>query len=258
MINKIKNNLTYLFCAGLGLFNFIFLAFPYVESFVDSRDYPAMNWSQGVSGYKVMQFFEMGFSGVMSAIFQIIILILGIAILGFGVLGLLKAFGIVSVLPDEIGKFKTEKIGDFALYALAGLNLLLFIFLIILCASNTESYGSTSSAGVRLSAGVFFVLIFVIGAVVALIILKKKFPATEGGESVSFVCSQCGKKAKAKDKFCNACGGAIEKKVERKEEYVCSKCGDKATAKDKFCNECGGAIVKVESNEEKPLEESNS
>ena len=255
MMDKIKKNLTYVFCAGLGLLNFIFLAFNYVASFAEYSYSGLGEYSQsyGVSGYKVMDMWELKFSGVMSSLIQLFILLLGIALFAWGVLGLLKAFGVFEKFPDNIGKLESKKVGEFGLFGLAGLNVLLLIFLIILTASNTEKneYGS---AGIKLSAGIFIALIFTVGAVVALKVLEKKLPATdEGGETVTYVCGKCGKKAKAKDKFCNECGGEIEKKVVVKEEYACEKCGKKATAKDKFCNGCGGAVVvkKEEQKEEK-------
>ena len=245
MMNKLKNNLAYVFCAGFGLLNFIFLAFNYITSFAKYSYGGYGNYSQsyGVSGYKVMDLWELKFSGVMSSIIQLFILLLGIALLAWGVLGLLKAFGIFEKFPDKLGKVESKKLGEFGLFGLAGLNVLLLIFLIILTASNTEKseYGS---AGIKLSAGIFIAVIFTVGAVVALKVLEKKLPAIdEGGETVTYVCSKCGKKAKANDKFCNVCGGEIEKKVVVKEEYVCEKCGKKVTAKDKFCNVCGGAVV---------------
>ncbi len=249
MMKKLKNNLTYVFCAGLGLLNFIFLAFNYVASFAEYsyEGYGGYSQSYGVSGYKVMDLWELKFSGVMSSLIQLFVLLLGIALLAWGTLGLLKAFGIFEKFPERLGKFESKKLGEFGLFGLAGLNVLLLIFLIILSATNSESYseyGYESSAGIRLSAGIFIALIFTVGAVVALKILEKKLPATdEGGETVTYVCGKCGKKAKAKDKFCNACGGEVEKKVVVKEEYACVKCGKKATAKDKFCNACGGAVV---------------
>ncbi len=252
MMNKLKSNLTYVFCAGLGLLNFIFLAFNYIASFAEYSyaGYGGYSQSYGLSGYKVMDLWELNFSGVMSSIIQLFVLLLGIALLAWGVMGLLKAFGIFDKLPDRLGKFESKKIGEFGLFGIAGLNVLLLIFLIILTASNTEKseYGS---AGIKLSAGIFIALIFTVGAVVALKVLEKKLPLTdEGGETVTYVCGKCGKKAKAKDKFCSACGGVIEKKVEKKEQYVCGKCGKKATAKDKFCNDCGGAVV-VKKEEQK-------
>ncbi len=244
MMNKLKNNLTYVFCAGLGLLNFIFLAFNYIASFVEYSyvGYGSYSQSYGVSGYKVMDLWELKFSGVMSSIIQLFVLLLGIALLAWGVLGLLKAFGIFNIVPDRLGKFESKKIGEFGLFGLAGLNVLLLIFLIILTASNTEKseYGSV---GIKLSAGIFIALIFTVGAVVALKVLEKKLPSTdEGVETVTYACVKCGKKAKAKDKFCSACGGEIEKKVFVKEKYACVKCGKKATAKDRFCNMCGGEI----------------
>ncbi len=245
MMNKIKNNLTYVFCAVLGLLNFIFLAFNYIAWFEEYSYsvYGSYSQSYGLSGYKVMDLWGLKFSGVMSSVIQLFILLLGIALLAWGVLGLLKAFGVFEKFPDRLGKLESKKLGEFGLFGLAGLNVLLLIFLIILTASNTEKseYGS---AGIKLSAGIFIALIFTVGAVVALKVLEKKLPLTdEGGETVTYVCGKCGKKAKAKDKFCSACGGEIEKKVAIKEQYICERCGKKATVKDKFCNACGGAVV---------------
>ncbi len=248
MMDKMKSNLTYVVCAALGVFNFILLAIPYIASYYS---YDLGEWggkqssSDGISGYKVMDLWELKFSGVMSSLIQLFVLLVGIALLAWGVLGLLKAFGIFDKFPDRLGKFESKKIGEFGLFGIAGLNVLLLIFLIILSATNSESYseyGMESSAGIRLSAGIFISLIITVGAAVALKVLEKKFPATDSGEMTTYVCNKCGKKAKAADKFCSACGGEIEKKVVVKEEYACVKCGKRATAKDKFCNECGGEI----------------
>ncbi len=249
MMNKLKNYLTYVFCAVLGFFNFILLAIPYIASYYsyDLGEWGKQSDSSGISGYKIMDLWELKFSGVMSSLIQLFVLLLGIALLVWGVLGLLKAFGIFNKFPDRLGKFESKKIGEFGLFAIAGLNVLLLIFLIILTATNSESYseyGYESSAGFRLSAGIFISLVITVGAVVTLKVLKKRLPLTDvGGESITYVCDKCGKKAKAKDKFCSDCGGEIKKKVEIKEQYVCEKCGKKATAKDKFCNACGGAVV---------------
>ena len=244
MMDKIKKNLTYVFCAGLGLLNFIFLAFKYFKWFAE-YDYGygySASTSYGYSGYKVMDLWSGGFSGVMCSFIQLLILFVGLGLLAWGTLGLLKTFDIFEKFPDKVGKMESKKVGEYGLFALAGLNVLLLIFLIIFTARHTEK-NEYVSAGFKLSAGVFSALVFTVGAVVALKILEKKMPASVGGESVNYVCSKCGKKAKAKDKFCPACGGEVEKKVIRKEEYACEKCGKKATEKDKFCNGCGGAVV---------------
>lgn len=219
MKNKILSNLSYVFCAGLGLLNFILLAIPYVASFYK---YDYGEWgdkgsnSAGISGYKVMSLWEGGFGGVMSSIFQIFILILGIALLAYGVMGLLKAFGLFEKFPDKLGKFETKKLGEYGLFAYAGLNALLLIFLIILCATNTHSeseMGISGSAGIRMSAGIFITLIFAVGSVVAMKFLQKKFPANADNEpQISYLCENCGKKVKKTVKFCPECGGKVVEK----------------------------------------------
>ena len=249
MMKKIKSNLAYVGCAILGLLNFILLAIPYISSYYS---YDLGEWggkhssSDGISGYKVMDMWEGGFSGVMSSLIQLFVLLLGIGLLAWGVLGLLKALDILPQFPDKLGGFESKKLGEFGLFGFAGLNVLLLVFLIIFSAANSESYseyGYSSSAGIRLSAGIFISLILSVGAVVALKVLEKKFPASESAETVIYVCSKCGKRARAKDKFCNECGGAVEQQVKVNNKYVCTKCGKEATAKDKFCNACGGEIA---------------
>lgn len=221
MANKIKQNLTYVFCAGMGLLTYILLAIPYVASFV-KYDLGALGGEQsssvGISGYNVMNLWGSGFSGVMSSILQIFVLLLGIALLAYGVFGLLKTFGVVNKFPEKLGKLETKKLGEIGLFVFAGLNVLLLVFLIILCVTHTQSaseFGYPASSGIRMSAGVFITLIFSVGAIVALKILQKKFPANATEESPStYVCSKCGKKAKAKNKFCNECGGEVVKRTE--------------------------------------------
>ncbi len=227
MKNKILSNLSYIFCAGLGLLNFIFFAIPYVAAFY-SYDYGEWGGkgsnSQGISGYKVMNLWEVGFGGVMSSLFQILILLFGIAMLAYGVCGLLKEFGIFKAFPDRLGKFDAKKVGEFALFGYVALNVLLLIFLIILCATNTESeseYGYSASAGIRFSAGIFITLIFAIGSVVALKLLQKKFLTSDDNTPKSeYICSRCGKKVKKGIKFCSECGGAIEEQIVQEESEI--------------------------------------
>ena len=248
MLEKLKQNMSYVFCGILGLLNFILLAIPYLSSFYS---YDLGEWggkkseSEGISGYEIMDLWEGGFSGVMSSLLQLFVLILGIGLLAWGILGLLKALDILPQFPDKLGGLESKKLGEFGLFGIAGLNVLLLVFLIIFSASNTETYseyGMESSAGIRLSAGIFISLVLSVGAVVALKVLEKKLPASDSGESVIFSCSKCGKKARSSDKFCNACGGAVEKKIVVKEEYACVGCGKSASGKDKFCSSCGGEI----------------
>ncbi len=243
MMNKMKQYLTHIFGAGIGLLNFILLAIPYVSYGVEyeSSYMSAYNFSEGVNGYDVSDLWSFGFGGVMSSLTQILIIVLGLTLLAWGIVGLLKAFGLVEKLPDSLEKIENKKWGAIGLIGVAGLNVLLLVFLIIFVAANSESAQGVES-GFSLSAGIFVAIVFTVGAFVALKLLEKKFPASENGETITYVCAKCGKKAREKDKFCNICGGEIEKKVIVKEEYACAKCGKNATAKDKFCNVCGGEI----------------
>lgn len=176
MANKIKQNLTYILCAALGLFTFIFLAIPYVAAFAEGM---GMEMTEGLSGYKVISDFgdaELGFFGTLSTILQVLVVIAGIAILAYGVLGLLGAFDVV-----KLG-FVKKDIASKALMVYAAINVLLLISLIIVCIVNTEEvteYGMTIKAGMKLQAGIFVTVILAAGAVVADKLLGKKFAEVE-------------------------------------------------------------------------------
>ena len=249
MLEKLKQNLAYVFCIALGLLNFVFLAIPFTAAFVKiGSEYE----SEGLSGYDVMEemeaFSELDF-GSISSLFVVFALIFAIIILIVGIVGLLKEFGVIK-MPDEILGIKCKKWAEYALIAYASVVTLMFLFFIIFTAKNTETekmYGETYKAGFKLSGGLILNFLFAVGAVVGVKVLEKYMPATDTQKQrVSYACSVCGKKAKASDKFCSACGGVVEQKVVVPEEYVCSGCGKKAKATDRFCNLCGGEIVKTE------------
>ncbi len=255
MKNKILANLSYWLCAFLGLFQFILFAIPYLSSFV--KMYGVKETYGNMSGYKVMDLWQAEFSGVMSSLLQVFILILGIVMLAYGVCGILKSFGLFEAFPDSVGKYATKKYGEFALYAYAGLNFLLFIFLIILTATNTESYDDFWSgeykAGICFSAGMFITLIFAIAAPVALKLLEAKCPVVEETEKVTYACSGCGKKVRQGVNFCPACGGAVESKVDL--GVACTQCGKKVKKGVNFCPDCGGKVEAVTAKEETTVEE---
>ncbi len=238
MIDTIKKNLVYCLCAALGVLQFILFAIPYFAAFVSGY---GQSESEGFSGYKVMDLWDTDFGGVMSSLVQILILVLGIVLLAIGAIGLLKAFDVVD-LTEKLGNINLKELGKKGIFAYAGLQVLLFIFMIIFTASNTESmFGMT--AGFRFSAGLFITMVIVGAAVAALIVVPKKFPVDENAPSVTYVCGQCGKKSKASNKFCPACGGAIVEKVaEPKPICVCSGCGKVAKAGEKFCSACGSPV----------------
>ena len=223
MKKKILGNLGYVLCAALGLLQYILFAFPYVASFTkyDYGDFGGHgSASSAISGYGLMSIRNAGFGGVMCIIFQILVLILGILMLAYGVCGILKAFGMFEQFPDSLGKIQTKKIGEFALYGYAGLNVLLFIFMIVLCASNTEKIvdgGMYMAAGIRFSVGIFFTLVFSAGAIAALKLVPKKFPASDGPE-VRYVCSRCGKEMRKGYHYCYDCGGEVVEQIVPEEQ----------------------------------------
>ena len=246
-MEKIKSNLAHVICAGFGLLNFIFFALPYLSKFASGYGQSIV---ERVSGYWLLgNIWETDFLGIMSGIIQILVLIASIGLLAWGVLSLLKALGIFEAFPNKVGPFEAKKISTLAVLGYAALNVLFFIFLVLFSITNSES-GYGISYGFRPSFGVVIVLLLIIGAVVALFLLEKKGILGEGSGfssdavSYTYTCKNCGKKAKATDKFCSVCGGEIEKKQVFKEEYVCAACGKKAKAADKFCNICGGVIEK--------------
>lgn len=198
------------------------------------------------SGYKILgDLWETDFWGFMCALLQMFILILGIVLLAWGVLALLKVFGVFDAFPDKLGKLESKQISGLGVIGLAGLNVTLFLFMVIFSLVNTESSFGIK-AGWRPSFGAYITLLLTVGAAVALVLLAKMLPAGDSIDTVTYtyVCKNCGKKAKATDKFCSACGGEIEKKQVFKEEYICASCGKKTKATDKFCSACGGVIEK--------------
>jgi len=238
MNGTLRKNFLWILCGGIGVLHFILLAIPYVSAFYK---YGSIGGSEGASGYRVMDIWE-GFSGVMSSLIQIFVLIVSIALLAIGVVALLKEFGIFDI-TGKFGNIDLKKYGEYGLLAYAGLNILLFVFLLIFCIANTESMGG-AKAGFRLSAGIFITLIVAIGAVVGNKLVEKKIPYDENTPVTVYKCSQCGKKAKASVKFCSECGGAIiETHPEPKPVYVCSGCGASAKKGANFCSACGGQIV---------------
>ncbi len=247
MNGMLRKNFLWFLCGGLGVFHFILMCIPYVAAYAE---FGSNSTSEGASGYKVFDMWDLGFSGVMSSLVQIFILIVAIALIALAVIALLKEFGVADVtgvfnnlkLGGAEGK-QLDKLGEYGLLAYAGLNILLFVFLIIVSLTNKESYfGATM--GIKLSAGIFITLVFAIGAVVALRLVEKKFPMGENAVITIHKCSKCGKKVKASIKFCPECGGEIiETQPEPKPVYVCSGCGASAKKGVNFCSGCGGQIV---------------
>lgn len=218
MKNKILNGLGYFFCAGLGLFTLILFAIPYLLVYSQSVDKNSMipivtdYYSINVSGYQVMQMWDLGFGGVISSLLQIFVLVLSLLMLAWGVCGCLKVFGVFNSFPDKVWKVKSKTISNILLYIYLALNVLLLVFLIIVTATNVYTYEYTytiETMGIKFSAGLFLTLIIIIALVVTLYILNKKYSVNEEELNAVYICSGCGRKANPRHNFCFKCGERI-------------------------------------------------
>ena len=172
MITKMKQNIAYLLCEVVGLLTFIFFALPYIAAFAK---YSGYSQSKTLSGYKVMSelWENFGFGGVMSGIFQILVLVAGVFLLVYGACGLLKSFGVLK-LTDKLNGVVCNKIAEIALFAYVAINILLVVFMIVLCVDNTETMSGVT-VGIRFSAGVFVNLAVSLAVAVFAKILGKKW-----------------------------------------------------------------------------------
>lgn len=264
-MDKIKANLSYVLCTCTGLLFFVLSAFRYFVMFASNKEAykfdviseRARMTFGSVNGYKLMnmELFEdledmmkldAEFFGKLASVFQILIMVAAVALLLYGALGLLKAFGQFDQFPNQIGNVETKKIANIGLLVFAGMNVLLFLCLIIFTSANTETEDETRQ-GLCIGAGMILSVLLSGVAAVSVFFLPKWFPKLfETGPEINYVCTQCGKKAKQSEKFCNACGGTIEAVEVKHYEYVCAGCGKKMRKTDKFCNTCGGPMVQRE------------
>lgn len=112
MAEKIKKNLAYVFCAALGVTNFIWFAIPYLTGF-NAYDFMSYGFDFGTFGF------------IMAAIIQIFALIGTIALLAIG------GAGLVLVITDKTVNFDLKKIAKLALMVMAVLSVLMLIFVLV-------------------------------------------------------------------------------------------------------------------------------
>lgn len=251
MLNKLKANVSYIVCAFLGMFHFVMMAFKYIAAFAK---YEGKHEVEGLfNGYQMMKFADLkgseaGALAVINGILQILLIVVAVALLAIGVMGILKAFGVFKQFPDKLGNLETKNIAVLGLLGYVAITLLMFILLLIWCGVNTESVMGYK-VGLCADFGAYFALFFGAALAAAPIVLPKFVPwfnESTNGVQVTYHCEKCGKKAGKDEKFCNDCGGAVVAEVVKQYTYVCSGCGKKMKKTDKFCNACGGAVTAVE------------
>ena len=158
MKEKIKENISFIFCVALGFFNCVFFALPYLTSFATLKH----------TGFSVMlDWWGEGFVGVMCSLLQIFALVCSAFMIILGVFGMMKVFEGYKGL----GRIDNKKIAKISLLALAVINVLLLVFLIIL----VSSLPTNADLGYELSAGIYLSCSFSVVLTIALLFLEKRF-----------------------------------------------------------------------------------
>lgn len=161
---KLSGFMHWIIYMAAGLFTFIWFAIPYIVRFGDGYILDG-----GANGYNVMGFWNSNFSGAMSSLIQIFILIFAVMLIVVGIIGLLEQLNVIRFSEKLLGipffnkyGITLKRLGFFILIGYAALNVLLLIFLIILCSTISDTMRSVLYE-VRLSAGVFISLAFSAG-----------------------------------------------------------------------------------------------
>ncbi len=235
MFNKIISNLSYWLCACLGFSYFIIMAFPYMK---DYRYYGERTIVYKISGYQTMGLFDSNFVGVILSIVQIICCLFAVAMLAYGVCGILKSFGVIP-------QFLSKQYGAIALYVYLGLNAFLYVIISIFRVLLTAGVFDDNYYNVNMGVGVYLTLGSAIVATILYKYVQKNADITEEDEvapKATYVCSKCGKKVKKDVHFCPDCGSSVEKRECVDNHATCSKCGKRVKKNVHFCPDCGGKV----------------
>jgi len=192
-MDKLKNNLSSLVCAVIGLLATVFSFIPAITYAIDVfgiefstsvNQFGAMGMTSGNLTLEVRGVetdIKVGFLGGLGGISSILAFIATLTLLVWGVLNLLKAFKVVSVLPDDL---PTEKLSVMFLLLNLVANILTFVCILLFCLDNQESEGS-ASAGLYVAVGVYLNLILSVLGIVAQKLLPKYLPATPAADETT-------------------------------------------------------------------------
>ncbi|MBR6767976.1 MAG: hypothetical protein IKM34_00625 [Clostridia bacterium] len=192
-MEKIKNNFSAFLCAIVGLLGIIF---SFIPAITYAMDVFGMEFSTSVNQFGAMGMIsgdltlevrgveadmEAGFLGILGGLFSILAFLMALALLVWGVLNLLKAFNVASILPETL---PIEKLTDKLILFNLAANVLAFVFLLIFCLDNQESEGG-ASAGLYVAVGVYLNLVLSVLCIVAKKILPKYLPATPAADETT-------------------------------------------------------------------------
>lgn len=182
-MQKIKQNLIYIFTAGFALLQFLFMFLPYLKGYI-SMEYGVVFVEQtgNISGYKMLDLWQGGFAGIMCSLLQIFTLLTATAMLVYGLCGVFKTLGNFQKFPETMGKTKTKTVGEILWYIYAGLQVLLLIFSIVLISLNQvveKDVGAVSRMGLRFGAGFFLTFMVCVIGFVVYKLLDKQFSCNQ-------------------------------------------------------------------------------
>ncbi len=226
-MNNIKRILKPVICIATGVLNLIFMALNYASAFAKSNLWDVSeNEKEAFSSYGLFSFGENSLGSALedvlssnfgvsskatglltlAGILMILSLIVSIALILLGLVGLAKEFLKINVLGKATPKLYTY----LYLGGLGGniiLNLFPAIFVLLCCAANSHReklLGMSMSAGLQPGLGMLFLILIALGAPFCFWFFTKKSAAAK-----IWMCGTCHAVIQPTDRFCKGCGNAI-------------------------------------------------
>ena len=181
MKRRILGNISYFISLGLGILIYILLAIPFLRIKISESSTSIVSEYMkpvNLNGYDIMDLWDEGFSGVVSSLLQIIIIICSLAFIIYGIIGILMVLRVIQnvELPEGI---TYKRIGNIIFYTFGIVNVLLLIFLIIFAACNTKTIGQIGNGNIKMvvsiNAGIFVMLILSCTAILSSKIIESNY-----------------------------------------------------------------------------------
>ncbi len=173
MKEKIFKNFTYFVVGGVSTLTFCNFTLPYLTYTIRYNEELLETVKMPINGYNLMNFWNLGFGGVIASLIQILVLTLSLLLLILSVGGILKTVGVLKDFPDKLGKYEIKKILYLGLILHFGLNCLLLIFLIVIAVTNSGN-SMFYTYKYNLNVGIFMMLAWLIGSIIVYNILPEK------------------------------------------------------------------------------------
>lgn len=166
-----KKLLSHILATCMGAITFVLFAIPQLTTFIKANGkYQLKEYQEKINGYELMKLWDTEFAGVMTSLFQVLVLVCAIALLVYGVMGILKETGVLK--SEAICKFVCSKISALGILAYAVLNVLVIFFVLIYCGQTKVEFGETVT-GVKATIGLFLPLVLAGLSFAGLILVNK-------------------------------------------------------------------------------------